>query len=752
MKKFYSITALLTTIAIIFTFSGCKRKIQAENLMKEITPAQTISATNPDNVSAKVSNFALRLFKESYESGKNTLISPISVISALGLAQNGAAGNTLQQMQEALELSAEELNNFINYYNESCLKNDNVTSANSIWYNDKNSLTVKDEFLQKNADFYGADIYKSAFDDSTLKDINNWVKNKTNGRIDNMLGEIPPDAVMYLINALSFDAQWQSVYTKNQVHEGIFTTERGSEQSAEFMYSTEGKFIETENAKGFIKDYKGGKFAFATLLPNENTSLESVIKSLTGEKLKSALDNYKGTAVIASLPKFETEFSTEMSSDIQGMGITDAFDSEKADFSEMSKSEEGNIFISKVLHKSYISVFEKGTKAGAATVVEASDGASINEEQIYLDRPFLYMIIDTITNTPIFIGNLSSFDEESESEIKEEEIEFKANYIRTNGYQDGEQYPKSKVIMSRAELDGYINDNKNRYTFDRPYDESPAFIEHCNKYDNEFFEEYSLILALLEEPSGSIRHKVESITKKGDAFNVDIYTIEPTWGTDDMAQWHIISEVKKDTGISDTSNVTVNGENERISIRHGYGNIAIDKLKDWEYELIEYDEERDLFGIRFSPKGEQGKLSFYCSSHFGICGTDLETKKDYIGNHTVDIGTYDNDEIWSHIYFTDTCGKYFVLNDGVSGWWDEYGDTAMHLIETATIDSDVFLSQDDARELTLRYCPDEKFKNTDSIIRYDFDIITGEWCVNYFADDGERFSAYLDYYGNILDK
>lgn len=751
MKKFYSITAILTLITMLFTFSGCKRKIKSENLMKEINPSQTVSATNPDDTNTKVSDFALRLFKENYKSGKNTLISPISVISALGLAQNGAAGNTLQQMQKAIGLTTEELNNFIKYYNGSCLGNDNVTSANSIWYNEKKSLSVKEEFLQKNADFYGADIYKSAFDNSTLKDINSWVKDKTNGRIDKMLDKITPDAVTYLINALSFDAKWQSIYTKDQVHEGVFTTERGSEQSAEFMYSTEGKFITTENAKGFIKDYEGGNFAFATLLPNENTSLESVVKSLTGEKLKSALDNYKGSSVIASLPKFETQYSTEMSGALQGMGITDAFDYEKADFSEMGKSDDGNIFISRVLHKSYISVFEKGTKAGAATVVEVSDGASINEEQIYLDRPFLYMIIDTKTNTPIFIGNLSSFEEEPESDNKEEEIEFKASYIRTNGYRDGERYPKSTVISSKPELNEYIENNKEIYSFERGHDECPAFIEHCNKYDDKFFEENSLILALLEEPSGSIRHKVEAITKKGDTFNVDIYTIEPTCGTDDMAQWHIISEVKKDTGISDTSNVTVNGENERISIKHGYGNITIDKLKDWEYELIEYDEERDLFGIRFCPKGKQGMLSFYCSSHFGVCGTGLESESSYMGSHSVSIGTYDNASIWSYIYYTDTCGKYYVFNDGASEWWDEYGDTAMHLIETATIDSDVFLSRDNARELTLKYCPDEKFKSSENI-RYDFDIITGEWCVNYFTDDGERFSAYLDYYGNILDK
>jgi serpin B len=175
------------------------------------------------------------------------------------------------------------------------------------------------------------------------------------------------------------------------------------------MYGIEGTYLEDENAVGFMKSYKGGKYAFVAMLPNEGVSVSKYIASLNGESLNALLTNPQYVTVQTSLPKFETEYDVEMSEILKTMGMTKAFDSDYAEFEGLGTSIEGNIYINRVLHKTFILVGEKGTKAGAATVVEMTDGASavpLEMKEVYLDRPFVYMLIDCENNIPFFIGTL----------------------------------------------------------------------------------------------------------------------------------------------------------------------------------------------------------------------------------------------------------------------------------------------------------------------------------------------------------
>ena len=226
--------------------------------------------------------------------------------------------------------------------------------------------------------------------------------------IPNILDEIPDEAVMYLVNALAFEAEWSEIYDKNQVRDGQFTKEDGTKQNAEFMYGSEGKYLEDKNAIGFIKYYKGCEYAFVAMLPNEGVSVSEYIASLDGESLRALLANKQRATVNTAIPKFETEYNVEMSEILSAMGMQDAFRSEKADFTALGASSAGNIYINRVLHKTFISVGEKGTKAGAATVVEMTDGmvAVIDPKQVYLDRPFVYMLIDCKNDIPFFIGTM----------------------------------------------------------------------------------------------------------------------------------------------------------------------------------------------------------------------------------------------------------------------------------------------------------------------------------------------------------
>ena len=254
---------------------------------------------------------------------------------------------------------------------------------------------------------YGAQAYKAAFDDQTLKDINNWVKDHTDGMIDSILNQIDEDAVMYLINALVFDAEWQHVYDKSDVYKGKFTNIGGIEKQVDMMHSEETVYLQDENAIGFMKPYSGSKYNFAVLLPNEGIDIYEYIAGLTGESLMETLSTPQLGMVMATLPKFSYEYELTMNDVLKELGMPSAFSGSTADFSKMAQSSRGNIYIGDVLHKTFISVDELGTKAGAITKVQMNDeSAPMSEWVVTLNRPFIYMIIDNETNLPVFIGTV----------------------------------------------------------------------------------------------------------------------------------------------------------------------------------------------------------------------------------------------------------------------------------------------------------------------------------------------------------
>lgn len=405
------IISLLLVCAMAVNLTGCTMEVQAKDLMDGITPNQVNALDDLGSQNADVTDFAIRLFKASEESGKNTLISPLSVLCALAMTANGAEEETLAQMEEVLGMTTEELNLYLYSYMQNLPQGEKykLSLANSIWFTEDERFTVNQDFLQTNANYYGADIYKAPFDKQTLKDINNWVKQNTDEMISEILDQIPPEAIMYLVNALAFEAEWSEIYEKHQVKDGEFTKEDGTKQDVKFMYGSEGTYLEDEKATGFMKRYKGGKYAFVAMLPNEGVSVSEYIASLDGESLNALLANPQYATVHTSIPKFETEYKVEMSEILKSMGMTEAFDMYNADFEGLGTSTGGNIYISRVLHKTFISVGEKGTKAGAATVVEMKDGAAAEPQEpkeVYLDRPFVYMLVDCENNIPFFIGTM----------------------------------------------------------------------------------------------------------------------------------------------------------------------------------------------------------------------------------------------------------------------------------------------------------------------------------------------------------
>ena len=401
--------SLLLICAMAGNLAGCTQ-VHAEDLMEGVEPREVEGTMVPSTFTESQMALAWKLFREVYdeEPNGNVLISPLSIQLALAMTANGASGQTRKEMEALLGggKSMEELNEYLYSYvkrlssEEAC----KLAIANSIWFRD--DFQADREFLQTNADYYGSQIYKAKFDKRTLKDINRWVDIHTDGMIEEILQEIDPATVMYLINALAFDAEWKDIYTSDAIHDGSFTSISGEVQTVEMMGALENGYIVTENARGFVKDYQSGRYSFVALLPNEGVSLDAYIADLDATELKSALVDANGKSAFVYLPKFSYEYEIDLNDCLQELGMTTAFGG-FADFSGMAEPSK-ELHIGNVTHKTYISVDERGTRAGAVTVVAMNNGCGMEPvETLYLDRPFLYMIIDHATYLPIFIGTLT---------------------------------------------------------------------------------------------------------------------------------------------------------------------------------------------------------------------------------------------------------------------------------------------------------------------------------------------------------
>ena len=414
------IVAFISAMKLFPGDNGTKpgvKLVEAADLMQGITPGKAVTGKKADAYSKEVSDFAVKLYRTCDKSGAgegNTLVSPLSVMLALSMTSNGMDGKTLKEAEDVLGMSVDDLNVFANTYMQ-MLSNrikaeGSLKLANAIWFKTDPKFTVNIDFLQKNADYYCADIYAAPFDQTTLNEINSWVNEKTDTMIPKILENLSEETIMCLVNAMAFDAKWDEPYSEPQIEEDTFTTAKAEQKQVTFLTGIEHLYIEDEYSKGFIKQYKRGKYAFAAILPNEGMTPEEYIETLSGGHLVSMISNAVECTVSTSMPKFTTEYSIDAMADIlKEMGMTRAFDGEQAEFGRLGTYEGQNIYINKVVHKTFISLDENGTQAGAATAVTITYGGIFSPEEmkeVYLTRPFIYMLIDTEANIPLFIGTM----------------------------------------------------------------------------------------------------------------------------------------------------------------------------------------------------------------------------------------------------------------------------------------------------------------------------------------------------------
>ena len=390
---------------------------KAGNLIEGIDPEPVEGKASDKAFTSSQYAFAARLLADSYRAdGGNCLVSPLSVVLALAMTANGAASETLQQMLDVIGggLTMEDLNAYLYQYVKNLPSGvkTRLAIANSIWLNDRSDFSVREDFLRRNVSWYNAAVYRVPFNDQTVKEINGWVAKNTDGMIDKIIDRLDDSARMILINAICFDAKWQNPYGDYSVHDAEFTRANGSTETVSMMYSSEHEYYKGEGYTGFAKYYEDG-YKFVGILPNENIGLDRFIENLDGEKLDEILNSVTHTRVTGGLPKFSYDYEARLKGRLRAMGMVNAFNDDftspdAADFSAMS--DDTKLWIDEVIHKTFIEVTQAGTRAAAVTAVIMFGTTAVQEppKVVTLDRPFLYMIVDTATNLPIFIGTVNS--------------------------------------------------------------------------------------------------------------------------------------------------------------------------------------------------------------------------------------------------------------------------------------------------------------------------------------------------------
>lgn len=377
------------------------------------TPGSAQGKETDDTFRSAYLALASKLFQTHYagrEGSDSTLISPLSILIALAMTANGAENETLAEMEALLggeDIDLEALNQYVYTYINELPSGEKArfAIADAIWFKEMNGFTVNEDFLQKDVDYFKAGIYQAPFDQTTVKDINDWVEKNTDGMIKEILQELSEDARMILINALCFDAKWAAPFDEYQLDpHGKFTGLDGKKQPVTMMYDSVWSYLHDEDTTGFIKLYEGGTYGFVALLPEEGTDFDAYIASLTPEKLQGLIGSENAEKTTIGLPKFSYDCEWAMVGALKELGMKKAFEPFVADFRGISEDE--SLFISQVLHKTHIEVTEAGTRAAAVTavIVEAAEALEEKPKEVILDRPFVYMIVDMQNKLPIFIG------------------------------------------------------------------------------------------------------------------------------------------------------------------------------------------------------------------------------------------------------------------------------------------------------------------------------------------------------------
>jgi serpin B len=409
--------AILAIVIALVGFSATVYLPQYYQAQAYAASDERASSVDKDLVAVNT-RFALAIFKElqAEDQNKNIFISPLSISTALAMTYNGAEGSTKDAMAKALQYSSMDVGKMNEgYFNligslENADSQVSLKIGNSIWMEKSFEPKVDSSFTKRITDYYRGEAFTRPFmDPKTVGEINGWISDKTNGKIDKMIDEIDPDMVMFLINAIYFKGDWVKKFDASQTARADFFLPNRSTVKVDMM-PTSGTFsyYSGEGFEAVRLPYGRDKIAMYIFLPQEGIPLESLIGNLNQTAFDSFISGFSPPKELdVMLPKFKLEYGIKRLNDVltkMGMGI--AF-SGSANFNGMTSADPAELYIGYVDHKAVVEVNEQGTEAAAATVVAMLSSGSAPIRTVFnVNRPFFFVIRDDRSGSILFMGKI----------------------------------------------------------------------------------------------------------------------------------------------------------------------------------------------------------------------------------------------------------------------------------------------------------------------------------------------------------
>lgn len=365
-----------------------------------------------DKLTKSLNGYSFDLYGQVKTDNENLFVSPISTYYALLIAYEGANSETRQEFEKVLHIDNSKFLSRFNDFSENLI----TWKDSSNYLNISNAIWIQKDFSLK-ADYKNTIVQKYSSDLKTVdfkqkinasKEINDWVTNKTNGLIKNIISpnDINEYTRLIISNAIYFIGKWDDEFDKKMTKPDDFYSFNKSKSEIEFMNKTEYLSYYENNEFQFItKPYKGNDKSFCIILPKKQYGLVDIEETFSSSVLDSILNNTDYLEVKLSIPKFKLETSYSLIEPLNKLGLEKAF-TLNADFSGITT--EVPLMINKINHKAYIEIDEEKTEAAAATIgamMVGSAGGTMPKPKIFkADHPFTFLIIDNKTKGIIFIG------------------------------------------------------------------------------------------------------------------------------------------------------------------------------------------------------------------------------------------------------------------------------------------------------------------------------------------------------------
>lgn len=339
----------------------------------------------------------------------NLFVSPLSVSFALGMAMNGASGQTYDEMRSALQFGAASLPSIDSGYKSligllsSLDPSTRITIADAAFY--RTGVPFNQSFLNDAAKWFDAEVAPQDFDDksATLNAVNGWADGKTNGKIPEVLQDYDPQMVMFLLNAIYFKGSWRERFDPGRTTDATFHAATG-DQTRPLMYrSARTAYAETDAFQAVDLPYGDSAFTMTVILPKPGISMESVVASLTPERWQSLTTSFHTQLVELWLPKVTLSWQRALIPDMQTLGMRQAF-TDAADFSRMTTNYP--VEISLLQQNTFVAIDEEGTEAAAVTIVGVGATSAPVAVQVRVDHPFIFVIRERLSGTILFMGKI----------------------------------------------------------------------------------------------------------------------------------------------------------------------------------------------------------------------------------------------------------------------------------------------------------------------------------------------------------